>query len=140
MLMRKQSVCKYSLWGNGLGALRVLLVLVLLPVQVSHCSLRDERRSLLTAAPAPQRRGSACSRCVAGFCLSDPLLSSSGSVPGPRTHVLRSLGRREREEQQDVGCPPPATSLVVGLAAEGPPAGSVPGMGTTCAPAGLPQD
>lgn len=30
MLMRKQSVGKYCLWGNGLGALRVLLVLLLL--------------------------------------------------------------------------------------------------------------
>lgn len=30
MLMRKQSVGKYCLWGNGLGTLRVLLVLLLL--------------------------------------------------------------------------------------------------------------
>lgn len=56
------------------------------------------------------------------------------SVPGTRTRVRRSLGRREDEEQQDVSCPALGTSLVVGLAAEDPPAGSVLGMETTSPP------
>lgn len=61
------------------------------------------------------------------------------SVPGTRTRVRRPLGRREDEEQQDVSCPALGTSLVVGLAAEDPPAGSVLGMETTSPPPGSPR-